>query len=387
MQNTEVHKIGGSVLKDPAETKIIIKRLISTDPRKLVVVSALFGVTDLINRACNSTKSPKKQIKELRSIHDGWINFLIEDADTRQNLKNKTNDTITEISEEIELYTATESQHKLALILSYGERLSAIILSSAIKQFVKSSLQCPGDFDLKTTGEPLSSSFIDLNVSKLKRSTITDKITIVPGFYGISEKGNICLVGRGGSDYSAAFIAAKLNASKLVFWKDTQGVRSADPKSVGKTQLVKHLNFNALSIMEQTGAAIIHPRVTQEIKNTDIQIHFNNPNTLNNPVTIIQGSGKTTEKPIIITTGNKQHLDKYSGSALTILSRNIPAALILVSQWKTRHPSSKIINYSDHHIKISVREDSRTTAAQFFHNGFYVNKEASVNIIRTPQII
>lgn len=387
MQNTEVHKIGGSVLKDPAETKIIINRLISTNPKKLVVVSALFGVTDLINRACNNKTSPKKQINELRSIHDGWINLLIDDTHKRQSLKNKINGLITEISEEIDLYTLKESQHKLAQILSYGERMAAIILSFAIEQFVNSSLQCPGHIDLKTNGEPLTSSFVDLNMSKLKRNTQTDKITIVPGFYGISNTGNICLVGRGGSDYSAAFIATKINASKLVFWKDTQGVRSADPKFVSTTQLVKHLSFNALSIMEQTGAAIMHPRVTQEIKNTDIQIHFNNYGILNNPVTTIQCSEKITEKPIIITTGDKQHLDKNSESALTILSRNIPAALMLVSQWKTIHPSSRIINYSDHHIKISVREDSRTTAAQFFHNGFYVNKEAPVNIIRTPQII
>jgi len=70
-----------------------------------------------------------------------------------------------------------------------------------------------------------------------------DKVYVVPGFYGVSREGKVTLLGRGGSDYSAAALARCLDAESLDVWKDVEGFMSADPKLVDNPVLIKGLTY------------------------------------------------------------------------------------------------------------------------------------------------
>jgi aspartate kinase/aspartokinase/homoserine dehydrogenase 1 len=144
---------------------------------------------------------------------------------------------------------------------------------------------------------------IDIEVSsKNVKNALPDKMTyIIPGFYGVSPNGKINLLGRGGSDYSAAAIAACLDAETLDLWKDVKGFLSADPSIVTDAINVDSLTYEEAGELAYFGSKIIHPRTSEPLSDRQIPIRIFNISESdkgNNPLTIINVQGKITEKVI-----------------------------------------------------------------------------------------
>jgi aspartate kinase len=117
-------------------------------------------------------------------------------------------------------------------------------------------------------------------------------VVFVPGFFGVSEAGDITTFGRGGSDYSAAVVAAALDAQRLEIWKDVDGFLSADPRMVHTATLIPTLSYEEAAELAYFGAAILHPRTIEPVRAKNIPIIIKN--TLNPE---IQGSIITAESP------------------------------------------------------------------------------------------
>jgi len=83
------------------------------------------------------------------------------------------------------------------------------------------------------------------------------------GLFRCQRKGEITTFGRGGSDYSAAVIAAALNAEVLEVWKDVPGYMSADPKFVPEAQMIPLLSYDEAAELSYFGAKILHPRTVE----------------------------------------------------------------------------------------------------------------------------
>ena len=101
-------------------------------------------------------------------------------------------------------------------------------------------------------------------------------IVFVPGFFGVSEHGDITTFGRGGSDYSAAVVAAALNAEILEVWKDVPGYMSADPKFVPVAQLIPLLSYDEAAELSYFGAKILHPRTVEPLRRLGLPIAVKN---------------------------------------------------------------------------------------------------------------
>jgi len=189
------------------------------------------------------------------------------------------------------------------LVLSYGERLSSLLVTIVLQ---KLDLDCrevlPESMPLLTSGEFGHAS---VNLAKsadgVRKALEGDKTIIVPGFYGLSEKGKVTLLGRGGTDYSAACIAHCLNASSLDVWKDVSGFMSADPAYVKNAIRHKRMSFTEAAELAYFGAKILHPQTVEPLHGSGITVRLFDSRSLSDkpePLTIIDEHGTVSEQVV-----------------------------------------------------------------------------------------
>lgn len=104
----------------------------------------------------------------------------------------------------------------------------------------------------------------------------TSKITILPGFVAKSKDGDDTTLGRGGSDYTAAIIAAAINAEILEIWTDVSGMFSANPKIVKAAVPIKNISFQEAMELSHFGAKVLYPPIVQPVLDANIPIHIKN---------------------------------------------------------------------------------------------------------------
>ena len=137
----------------------------------------------------------------------------------------------------------------------------------------------PEDIGLATDGAFRNASVDFPSSEAAVADTLSeDRIYIVPGFYGISADGRINLLGRGGSDYSAAAIARCIEAEALDVWKDVNGYMSADPGLIPSARRIAALSYDEAAELSYFGAKILHPRTVEPLIEKNIPVRIFNIN-------------------------------------------------------------------------------------------------------------
>jgi diaminopimelate decarboxylase/aspartate kinase len=111
----------------------------------------------------------------------------------------------------------------------------------------------------------------DLNLQASWRSL--DKVVITQGFIAANAAGDTVLLGRGGSDTSAAYFAAKLSAARLEIWTDVPGLFSANPRAVPTARLLRELHYDEAQEIASNGAKVLHPRCVLPVRQYKIPLH------------------------------------------------------------------------------------------------------------------
>lgn len=168
------------------------------------------------------------------------------------------------------------------VISSFGERLSAQLLSVVLRNHgAKAAYRMPHDIGIITDGK-YGDATADLRLREKKlRGNLEpllkkNLILFIPGFYEVGPEGDITTFGRGGSDYSAAVVAAVLKSENLEIWKDVDGFMSADPRLVPDARLIPVLSYEETSELAYFGAKILHPRSVEPIRVTGLKISIKN---------------------------------------------------------------------------------------------------------------
>ncbi len=285
MQNRKVIKIGGSNLKQIEDVRRIAQIITSYEKAPVVVVSAFYGVTDRIIHCLNSLyieNTVENLISELRSLKFEYLLELISNERLRDETFSKINELLNELNRYLKQlvlnkkFVASDKDY----VLSYGERLSATVITSVIQEFsCRCKIAFPEHIGLITDNVAGNAS-VDLETSKdnLKGLFDLNTIYVIPGFYGISNQGLIRLLGRGGTDYSAAAVAYCINASTLDIWKDVDGFMTGDPKHVSDPTQVNHLSYLEAAELAYFGAGILHPRTVEPLQKVKIPICIFNVN-------------------------------------------------------------------------------------------------------------
>jgi aspartate kinase/aspartokinase/homoserine dehydrogenase 1 len=286
-----VVKFGGSNLKTEKDIAKLLKVIKSYDVPIVIVLSALYGVTntlvDAMNRALDNEANISQFCTRLIVMHQQYIGRHIENQENQQ----KIMDTIICRVEKLKRhllgihYLGEIPDFTRDIILSYGERLSTLVLTEILKdRQINCQEVLPEDIGLITDGEFGNASInYALSSQNLQKSLTEEKIYIIPGFYGISEDRKVTLLGRGGSDYSAAAIAYCLDAESLDIWKDVNGFMSADPKVIDNPHIIHTLSYREAAELSYFGAKILHPRTFEPVMEKNIPIRIYNINEFSEP--------------------------------------------------------------------------------------------------------
>ncbi|MBN2279015.1 MAG: aspartate kinase [Candidatus Marinimicrobia bacterium] len=304
-----VVKFGGSNLRDKIGMKNIIQAVKQYNRPLVIVVSAFYGITNLLSEHLSVVLADGGKIQGLKDSLSQLKKEIIEDFISSETLQQKVIEETRIRLNQLERYLL--GMHYIGdiplfledLVLSYGERLSSLVLAAVLTD---NGLECeevfPEEMGLYTDGE-FGNATVDFHLSDQQVSTRLkeDKIFVVPGFYGISPKNKVTLLGRGGSDYSAAAIAKCVNAASLDIWKDVNGFLSADPKIVHDPIKIKRLDYTEAAELAYFGAKILHPRTIEPLMFDNIPIRIFNINDTGRgivPYSIIDNESDVSEQII-----------------------------------------------------------------------------------------
>ncbi len=304
-----VVKFGGSNLKSSEDLKNIIGVVKSYNRPLVIVVSAFFGVTNYLIDGISEVQKSINHIDEIKTFIKNLKKEAIESHINTKELQAEVFKTLE--NRMLELENCLKGIHYIGdvpdfvedKVLSFGEKLSSLLLTTILQHNgIDAVEKLPEDIGLTTYGTYRNAS-IDFETSRplVQEALKENRVYVVPGFYGISPKGRISLLGRGGSDYSAASFANLVEAESLDIWKDVDGYLSADPKLVKTPVKIGKLSYREAAELSYFGAKILHPRTVEPLMKDSIPIKiFNitreNPDLV--PLSIINHEESISESVI-----------------------------------------------------------------------------------------
>lgn len=294
----KVLKFGGTSV-GTAENILQVKRIVESQTEDVVlVVSALGGVTDmLIKTSEQALAGDEIYLEQLNAIGEKHLEVIdqIIPEDKKELLTGKIRQLLNDLSNIYRgVYLIEElSQRTSNIIASYGERMSSYIVAMVLgdvprldaRKFIKTNFS-------------YGKNVVDFEqTDALIRKTLaeTNGLVVVPGFIASNEKGETTTLGRGGSDYTAAIIAAAMQASVLEIWTDVDGFMTADPRVIKKAYPIAKLSYAEAMELSHFGAKVIYPPTIFPVLQKEIPIVIKNTMNADSPGTLISSekvSGK-----------------------------------------------------------------------------------------------
>jgi aspartokinase/homoserine dehydrogenase 1 len=266
----KVLKFGGSSVGSAENIRLVKKIVEKQDGPVVVVISAFEGVTDRLIHAAQLARDQHAAYTEvnsgLRYLHLDTVKDLLKGEVRKEATRNVTA-LLDEFQEVLKgIYQLRDLSPKtLDLVLSFGERLSSRIVANFLEgaHFIDSR-------ELIRTDSQFGSSTVDMEVTFRaiqERSKEFNKLTVLPGYIASTPEGETTTLGRGGSDYTAALLAAALKAEVLEIWTDVDGFMTADPRIVPKAYTVDCMSYEEAMELSHFGAKVIYtPTLTPAYK-------------------------------------------------------------------------------------------------------------------------
>lgn len=362
----------------------ILKNKYASGEKFLVVSSAMSGVTNILTelaQIASEGKDFKKGLIEIEQRHFTVIKEMIT-------VKNQ-NPAFTQIKifiNEIEdllqgVYSLRElSLQSKDLILSYGEKCSTFLLSQIAKQYFSESIYVDTSNLIKTDsnfGNARVHTPFTENLLQEFYKEHSHQILFFTGFIASNENNRITTLGRGGSDYTAAIIAAALDAEEIELWSDVDGMLTADPRVVKKAFSLSELSYTEAMELSYFGAKVIYPPAmipafrkkipivlkntfNPSFKGTRIEEHTHKN------VYPIRGISSIDEISLINITGSGM-IGKigFSGKLFSLLARE-HINVILITQ-----------SSSEHSITFAIEPKDVHKAKQLFNSEFELELETN----------
>ena len=282
----QVLKFGGSSVAN-AENINKVVAIVQESVKKditIVVVSALGGITDtLINSAvlaADGNETYKDKLLEIEQRHMELVKALIPIAQQSGVLSmvKKSCNEIEDICNGIFLLKELSARTKDRMV-SYGELLSSRIISARLRT-AGTGNEWKDARELIVTNSDFGNAAVDFTTSNAKIaayfSNADNHLFIVPGFVASNAAGITTTLGRGGSDYTAAIIAAATNAVALEIWTDVSGMMTADPRLVSNAKVIPHISYQEAMELSHFGAKVIYPPTIQPVMVKSIPVWVKN---------------------------------------------------------------------------------------------------------------
>ncbi|MBC7338143.1 MAG: aspartate kinase, partial [Clostridia bacterium] len=163
------------------------------------------------------------------------------------------------------------------LLLACGEIVSGVVLAAALRaRGVAATFLTGPQAGLITDETHGEARIIRVEPRRLRQELEEGKVVVVAGFQGMSEKGEVTTLGRGGSDTTATALGVALQAEAVEIYTDVEGVKTADPRLVGTARTLERLTYNEVCQLAQEGARVIHPRAVEIAMQANLPLWIKN---------------------------------------------------------------------------------------------------------------
>jgi len=283
-----------SILEDYSKTDAII-----------CVVSAVGGITDRLLKAGELANNKEQDyIKEFEAIqkkHFSIISELIPSQNTA--ILSHVEKMLQDLKSLLDgVYLINELSPKTSdKLVSFGELLSSYIIAETLKsRSINAELK--NSQELVITNSNFTKAEVEYKITnqniKEYFNKANQKITMLPGFVSKSKLGEITTLGRGGSDFTAAIIAAALQVKQLEIWTDVSGMFTANPKLVKQAYPIDTISYQEAMELSHFGAKVLYPPTVQPVLNLEIPIHIKNTLKPEEVGTIISKTASTGRSPV-----------------------------------------------------------------------------------------
>ena len=313
----KVLKFGGSSVGS-AEGILNLKQIVeSREDSVIVTVSALGGVTDLListaRFAASGNEGYHHGFDEIALRHHSLIDSVIPEGD-RELLRQGLDGLLSELKSIFHGLSLIRdlSDKTLSLIVSYGEQMSALIVSALVRgsrlhdsrKFIKTEKRHGRDFlASELTRKLIINEF-------MPGGCHLEGIHVLPGFIATDiETGEVTNLGRGGSDYTASLVCAALDGECLEIWTDVDGFMTADPKVIPTAYTISTLSYHEAMELCNFGAKVIYPPTIYPVCVKHIPILVKNTFAPDAPGTVVSDQSDDDSKPI-------KGLSSISGTSL-----------------------------------------------------------------------
>lgn len=320
----KVLKFGGSSVANAENINKVIQCVAADKYKggKIIVVSALGGITDLLLKCCslaaNADKAYVWHLQEARQRHIDTATELLQQS--KGSVVAFVSEKFTELENIFSgIFMLGElSERTKDRVVSYGELLSSKIICEA---FNVNDLfaQWADSRELIITNSNFGNATVNFKATDANIQNYFAKaplLTIVPGFIASNEVGITTTLGRGGSDYTAAIFAAALNASSLEIWTDVSGMMTADPRLVINVKAIGTITYHEAMELSHFGAKIIYPPTIQPVMAKGIPVWVKNTFSPHDAGTLIQQSTESGESVTGITSIGNICLLSLEGSGM-----------------------------------------------------------------------
>lgn len=406
----KVMKFGGTSVGSVEGIQSVKSIVQSAQKPVVIVVSALSGITDQLYKVSSmAAAGDENYLTEFRMMqqrHLSMIPQVIDDTMEQARTLDAVKELFTDLSNILRgVYLIKDSSPKITnTIVSYGEALSSLILSKAIegaehaeaRDFIKTIHQYGKHVvDFEQTNRLICEQF-----SKMA------PVTVLGGFIASESQTNfITNLGRGGSDYTAAIIAAALKAEVLEIWTDVDGFMTADPRIISNTYVIEELSFSEAMELCNFGAKVIYPptifpvfhqKIPVVIKNTfnpEAAGTYISSEKIDDKSKTIKGISSINDTSLITIQGlGMVGVIGVNHRIFKVLARN-GISVFLVSQASSENTTSIGVRNADSKLAVEVlrNEFAQEIAQGEIDNVFSEDDLATVAIVgdnmkRTPGI-
>ncbi|WZL89021.1 aspartate kinase [Salinimicrobium sp. 3283s] len=284
----KVLKFGGTSVGS-AESIRNVKNIIQGQKgRKIIVVSAMSGVTNMLVELCETRKNGKPEqaeaiLLELKLKHLQLIEELIVSHEAKRMAENQFLELYEQLEEALQ-----QNPFSDAVIVTFGETFLSLIFSHYLEEesVFNTLLDAKNFMHISNVENPEIATVQKLIRQSLQRE-VTNEIYVTQGFVRIDRNRNISTLNRGGSDYTATIIGAAVNATEVQIWTDIDGFHNNDPRYVSETSALTNLTFEEAAELAYFGAKILHPQTVSPVKEKGIPIYLKNTFTPEAPGTCI----------------------------------------------------------------------------------------------------
>ncbi len=365
----KVLKFGGTSIEngDRIRNVLNIIRETTRETSVVVVVSAIRKVTDLLLEAalmaCRGDSGYRSILSEIEQLHRDLVAELL-DAAGEVEAGRYLHSELAELGDVLHGVCLLRelSEKSSALVMSFGERFSAFIISSFLRQegidafyadartmIVTDSAHCDARVDMKASAKLI-----------LERAGRATGVPVITGYIGAAPDGTVTTLGRGGSDYTATIVGSVLGAEEIQVWTDVDGFYSADPKRVKDARVLPYISYEEAMELSHSGARILHPYAVHPAMKAGIPVIIRNSFDTSAPGTRIAGQQALRDDARHPVTGlssiNSVVLLNLSGSGMvgvpgiasrlfSCLAQNM-INIIFISQASSEQSISLVVNRS-----------------------------------------